>query len=146
MTLDDSEVLELWLALRDGHAAVSGALTADLDATRGFSLDWFEALMVLQQAGGRVRMNEFAGALKVPKSTLSRLVDRLVDAELVDRRVVEADGRGQIAAITSFGRQEYRRVLPAYRRSLQRNIARTLTATDAQSLRRALGKLSGSAD
>ena len=55
MTLDDAEVLELWLALRDAFGAVSASLAADLDASRGFRLDWFEALLVLQQAGGRVR-------------------------------------------------------------------------------------------
>jgi DNA-binding MarR family transcriptional regulator len=61
-----------------------------------------DALDVVVASGG-CRMAELADALRVDRSTATRLVDRLVRAGVVDRRETTGDGRGVLVVTTPRG-------------------------------------------
>jgi DNA-binding MarR family transcriptional regulator len=52
-------------------------------------------------------MAELADALRVDRSTATRLVDRLVRAGVVDRRETSSDGRGVLVVTTPRGEALY---------------------------------------
>lgn len=54
-------------------------------------------------AGGPRRLNDLAGALKVNRSTTTRMCERLVRKGLLHRRRVRADRRGVVVSLSSLG-------------------------------------------
>ena len=89
---------------------------------------------------GPFTMGELAGLLAVAESTASRMVDRLVDAELVSRGADPADRRRVIVQATLRGR----RLLARARRRRAAQMARfleRLSATERRQLVRLIGKL-----
>ena len=55
---------------------------------------WYDVLLQLHEAGGRLRMQELADRVLLHKSSISRLVDRMEAAGLVDARRLPV-GRSQ---------------------------------------------------
>jgi len=139
----DAERLAVWRSFLEAHAAITTKLGAELQEQRGLPLGWYEVLLHLQEAGGRLRMQELAGALIVNKSSLTRQVDRLEEEGLVLRERASHDGRGQFAVITSKGREALRRAAPVHLRGIQRHFAAHLTDSDVVALARAFAKLPG---
>jgi DNA-binding MarR family transcriptional regulator len=79
--------------------------------------------MVLQRlvmGGGHLRMSELADTVLLSPSGVSRLVDRLVAAGLIERQPCEADGRAVHAAITKRGRALVATAEPAFTAALRR--------------------------
>ena len=72
---------------------------------------------------------------------LSRLLDRLVAAGLVERHPCPDDKRGQIVAITPAGRDLQKRMWPTYRAAIERHVGGKLSDAEAETLARLLGKL-----
>jgi DNA-binding MarR family transcriptional regulator len=140
-TRPDSERLALWHSFLSAHAAITSKLAADLVGERDITLPWFDALTVLAEAGGRLRMRELAERLAVNKSSLSRQIDRMEDEGLVARVEVADDARGQFAAITRDGRDLLRRATPFHLKGVQREFAQHLTDSDVVALQRVLTKL-----
>ena len=133
--------VQAWDLFRSSHAQVKAAISADLDRERGIQLAWFDVLHALNNAGGRLRMQDLAAALVLNKSSLSRLADRIETEGLLSREADAADGRGTVAALTKAGRERYRSVKPVYLRSVQRHFGAVLADTDVASLLKALSKV-----
>jgi DNA-binding MarR family transcriptional regulator len=62
-----------------------------------------EAHALSDLALGSLRLSELATRLRLTKSTVSRLVDGLVERGWVERRPVAGDGRGVMLALTEEG-------------------------------------------
>lgn len=139
----DAERLAVWRAFLEAHATITARLAAELEAERELPLAWYDVLVQLSDAGGRLRMQDLAGRLLVHKSSLTRLVDRLEDAGYVDREPCPDDGRGQFAVLTREGREAMRRAAPTHLRGVQREFARHLTDSDVVALQRVFSKLPG---
>ncbi len=133
----------MWRALLEAHATITQKLAAELEAERDLPLSWYEVLLQLNEAGGRLRMAELSGRMIIHKSSLTRLVDRMEDAGLVVREPCVTDGRGHFAVLTRDGREMFRRAAPVHLRGVQREFARHLTETDLIALQRILAKLPG---
>ena len=84
---------------------------------------WYEVLLHLSEAGGRLRMAELSEGLLVNKSSLSRLCDRMEAAELVRRETVPEDARGVYAVLTKQGREVLRRAAPTHLRGVYDHFA-----------------------
>ena len=78
----DPERLAVWRAFLDAHASITQTLEHELLAERELPLTWYDVLLHLSEAGGRLRMAELSERLLVNKSSLSRLCDRMEAAEL----------------------------------------------------------------
>jgi DNA-binding MarR family transcriptional regulator len=141
MSRPDPERLAVWRSFLEAHAAITQTLAAELEVERALPLGWYDALLALHEAGGRLRMNELAGRLIVNKSSLSRLIDRMAAAGYVEREPCREDGRGQYAVLTREGRDTLRRAAPTHLRGVQQHFAQYLTDSDVVALARVLGKL-----
>lgn len=135
----------MWRSLLEAHATITQQLAAELEAERDLPLSWYEVLLQLSEAGGKLRMAELSSRMIIHKSSLTRLVDRLEDAGLVAREPCLTDGRGHYAVLTRDGRETFRRAAPVHLRGVQREFARHLTETDVIALQRILTKLPGAA-
>jgi len=104
--------LEAWRSFLEAHARVTDALDAELRAVQRLPLAWYDVLVQLSEAGGRLRMSELADAVLLTRSNCTRLVDRLVDAGLVAREPDPGDARVRWAVLTDAGRDRLRRAAP----------------------------------
>ena len=130
----------------EAHAAVTDLLERELEQERGLPLSKFEVLLKLAEApGGRMRMLELAQSVLLSKSGLSRLVDRMEEAELVRRERCPSDRRGAFAVITDEGRRVLRRAAPVHLRGIQEHFACHLDDHEARALISVLGKVNAAA-
>ena len=128
--------LRAWRGLLQTHAAVTGALDAEMRAAHGLSLSSYEVLMFLADAeDGRLRMAEIAERVLLSRSGLTRLVDRLVAEGMVERRACTDDGRGAFAELTPAGRER----LDAARRTHLGGVRRLFLDRLSADEQRALG-------
>jgi DNA-binding MarR family transcriptional regulator len=139
----DADRLAVWRAFLTAHATITQSLEHELEEERQLALSWFEVMLCLNEAGGRLRMAELAERLVINKSSLSRLCDRLEDAEYVRRETVPEDARGVYAVLTAKGRDTLRRAAPTHLRGVYDQFAAHLTDTDVAALQRIFAKLPG---
>ncbi len=125
MARPDPERLELWWALGSARDRVVVAVAERLDDECDLSLPWFTVLDQLYTAGGRLRL----------------VIEKMTEADLLDRVPTPDDGRGAQAVLTREGRARYRAALPVFRRAVQQAFARHLTDSDVVALQRVLPKL-----
>ncbi len=137
----DAERLAVWRAFLDAHASITNMLEHELQVERDLPLAWYELLLHLSEAGGRLRMAELSERLVVNKSSLSRMCDRLESSGLVRRDAVPEDARGVYAVLTKQGREVMRRAAPTHLRGVYDHFASHLTDTDVTALQRVFAKL-----
>ena len=133
--------LEVWRAFLVAHARILDQLEHELAEQRALSLAWYDVLYQLSQAGGRLRMQELAARLVIPRSSLTRQIDRMEVAGMVEREPSADDGRGTVAVLTPEGRATLRRAAPVHLRGIEDHFASKLDGRDVAALRRVLTKL-----
>lgn len=138
----DPERLAAWRLLLETHASVVERLGHELETECGLPLPWYDVLYQLSTAPDqRLRMRDLAAAVLLSRSGLTRLVDRMAGAGLVEREAHPSDGRGANACLTAAGRAALRRAAPVHLRGIQAHFARHLRAEDAGALCTALGRV-----
>lgn len=121
---------------------LSAGLGAYLEQ-EGVSLDQWRVLSLLADGAGHP-MSEVAAYAMVPAPTLTKLVDRLVAANLVHRRVDPGDRRRVLVGLTARGRALNRR-LSALVQQHEERVA-DLLGEEAEELRRLLEALAAVPD
>jgi DNA-binding MarR family transcriptional regulator len=122
--------------------AVTRGMDRDSQAANGLPLAEHHLLAVLGEAAETgVRPTDLAAASTLTKSGLTRAVDRLESAGLVERRVCPSDGRGQLIALTAKGRQALRRAAPDFFRSIARRFADHLTEREIETIATAFERI-----
>ena len=105
--LDETE-LAAWRGFLRAHAALTKELDAQLRREHDLPLTSYEVLLFLaDSAEGRMRMSELADSVLLSRSGLTRLVDRLERAGLLEREECAEDARGAFAVITPEGRRAF---------------------------------------
>ena len=131
-----------WHQFLQASTQVLEALETELQAERGLSLSFYEVLLRLHHAPeGRMRMQELAGGVLLSKSGLTRLVDRMQQEGLVERRSCPTDRRGVEAVITERGRARLREAAPVHLRGIREHFTDHLTDEESDVLARALGRV-----
>lgn len=125
---------------------VSGVLVqeveADLKAAGLPPLAWYDVLLELKRVGADgLRPHELQQAVLLAQYNLSRLIDRMARAGLVERRPCPTDGRGQVVAATTDGLAMLRRMWPVYRDAISRRFAERLGPGEPEALARLLARL-----
>ena len=133
--------VEVWRAFLEAHTRIVDQLERELTDERSLSLAWYDVLFQLSQAGGRLRMQDLAGLLLIPRSSLTRQIDRMEAMGLVEREPSDEDGRGTVAVLTHDGRLTLRRAAPVHLRGIEEHFARKLDGRDVAALKRVLAKL-----
>jgi DNA-binding MarR family transcriptional regulator len=106
--------------LVEAEAGMHATLERQLDA-HGLSVQWFEVLIRLTRTPGhRLRMSDLAAQTTLSASGLTRAVDRLEAAGLVERRACPSDRRGSFAVLTAEGERRILGALPGHVAELER--------------------------
>jgi DNA-binding MarR family transcriptional regulator len=105
----------VWPLFLTAHAVLVSEIEARLSEAGLPPLVWYDVLWALERAPDyRLRMSELAEMTVLSRSNLTRLVDRLESAGLVQRARAEADRRGAFAVVTRKGREMRRKMWPIY--------------------------------
>ncbi len=134
--------IDAWRALLETHSELLGLLERELEEKRGLPLNQYEVLAHLEREdGGRMRMQDLARSLLLSKSGVTRLIDRMVYAGLVERTACETDRRVTYAQITRAGSRALRDAAPVHLRGIEEHFARHLSSAEANALTRSLSKV-----
>lgn len=104
------------------HASAMIAIEARLKADGLPALEWYDVLLELETSGA-LRPRDLQAQLLLAQSNLSRLLDRMVAAGVVERRPCTEDRRGQLVAISTAGRRLRRRMWPVYEDGINAGLA-----------------------
>jgi DNA-binding MarR family transcriptional regulator len=86
-------------------------------------------------------MGDLARRALLTPSGLTRLVDRMETAGLVERKACGSDRRGSWATLTTAGRKKLKESSPVHVRGVEQYFARHLTKEEAKALTRSLNKM-----
>ena len=137
---------QAWRSLAQTHAAVSGRLQDALAAAELPPLAWFEMLAALAAVDGqRMKMGELAEALVITRGGLTKLVDRLVKAGLIERTFCATDRRVSYAQLLPAGSELLEEMVPVVSAELELAFAARLSERQAHQLRGTLDTIRGSA-
>jgi MarR family transcriptional regulator, 2-MHQ and catechol-resistance regulon repressor len=88
----------------ESYKGLAATLERRLERDSGLSMQWFEVLLRLARSPGhRLRMTDLAAQTGLTPSGLTRAVDRLSEAGLVERVACPEDRRVAYAALTETG-------------------------------------------
>ena len=136
----------LWRALMLIVVSLPRQLHSDMVRATGLSASEYSVIMSLSEAPNRqLRMVDLAGVTGLSASRTTRLVDGLQSHGWVAKRASAADGRSNLAELTSLGLTKLRSSWPAHVVSVRSRVldyipAGTL-ATTAQALEAVAAKL-----
>jgi DNA-binding MarR family transcriptional regulator len=137
-----SRGIETWRVFLQAHATVVRRLEAELDADGDISLADLDVLIQLANAPtGRLRMSELADTVLLSRSGMTRRIDRLEAAGLVQRHECAADRRGAYAGITDDGLARMRAARPTHLRGIREQFIERLSDDELDAVRDALTKL-----
>jgi DNA-binding MarR family transcriptional regulator len=137
---------QAWRSLAQTHAAVSSRLQDALAQAELPPLAWFEMLAAIAAAEGQaMKMGELAEALVITRGGLTKLVDRLVKAGLVERTFCDADRRVSYATLLPAGAELLEEMVPVVSGELELAFAARLSERQADELRTTLDAVRGTA-
>src|SRR3954449_7879764 len=131
-----------WWALARTHAAVSQRLGEALAQGDFPPLPWYEVLVTVAEAPEqRMKMGDLAEALVITRGGLTKLVDRLIKAGLLERTFCETDRRVSYATLMPAGRDLLDEMRPVVVAELKVAFAAKLSAAEADALRETLERV-----
>jgi DNA-binding MarR family transcriptional regulator len=138
---EDDPGLRAWSHFLGAHALALRAVDARLKGAGQPPLAWYDALLELDRAGGRLRIGELGERLVIEPYNMTRLVDRLEKEKLLRRERAEGDGRGAVVVLTDKGAELRRKMWPHYRKAIEDVFAGAIGDKDADAMVRALKKV-----
>jgi DNA-binding MarR family transcriptional regulator len=109
----------VWPVFLTAHAVLVERVEARLAEAGLPPLAWYDVLWALDRAeGGRARLSNLAERIVLSRSNMTRLIDRLEQAGLVERERSEEDGRGSYAVLTPAGKSQRARMWPVYKAAI----------------------------
>jgi DNA-binding MarR family transcriptional regulator len=114
---------------------VLAAIERDLKAADLPPLAWYDVLLELSRTeDGRLRPYEIEERTLLAQHNLSRLLDRMDKAGLVQREVFSEDGRGRWVIMTDAGRAMQVNMWTVYATAIQRHLGDKLDDAKADQL------------
>jgi DNA-binding MarR family transcriptional regulator len=136
---------EAWGALARTHAAVSQRLQEALAQGDYPPLPWYEVLAAVAEAPEqRMRMGDLAEALVITRGGLTKLVDRLVKAGLLERTFCDTDRRVSYATLLPAGSRMLEDMRPVIVGELDLAFSANLSVSEANELRGTLDRVRAS--
>lgn len=136
------ERIAAWRGVLLAQHRVVQAIERDLAAAGLIPLSWYDVLLELNSATDRrLRMQDLGARVVLSRSRVSRLVDDLERAGLVERQPDSADGRATLAAMTAEGRRAFRSAARIYLRGIEEHFTSHLTAAEREAIAGGLGRV-----
>jgi len=138
--------LGAWRAFLRAGTTSTAALEAALAGT-GVSHSEYDVLVnVANGPKEGLRPTELADRVLITKSGLTRLLDRLVERNYIERRACASDRRGQLIVLTTDGRRAFRRAAPNVVRAIGALFGDHFSERDVTDLRVACERIASAAE
>ena len=137
--LDSTRGMAQWKAIYQAYNAVY-KLTELALLPHGLSLSQLHVLSVLKGAGGSLTTGEISRAIVRQSQTMTGVVDRLEEAELVERVYDRRDRRKVWVRLTEKGERKLEEAFPVANR-LAEELSAVLTDQELQDLQAKIEKL-----
>jgi DNA-binding MarR family transcriptional regulator len=138
--------LEAWVRFLRAHAALTRELSADLVAEHGLTINDYEVLLHLQRAPEqRLRRVDLAERVLLTASGITRLLEGLEDAALVERAACDTDRRVVYAQLTEAGEQKLREASGTHLAGIEELFTSRFGENELATLSSLLGRLPGAA-
>lgn len=131
-----------WEALLSAHAALTKRFAAE-DIWADVTMREYDVLYTLSRCPRPQRLGELNQHVLLSQPALSRLVDRLADRGLIERRPDPADGRVVRLSLTGAGRDLQRQIGRQHARGVARELTGPLSADEIRQLETICRKLAG---
>lgn len=132
----------LWKLFLTVHARLLERVEQDLKQADFPPFEWYDVLIALKQAPDqRLRLSELAEVLLVNRTNVTRLVDRLEKAGLIQRELCRDDRRGAYAVLTKAGLTMQEKMWTVYAQSIAQYFGRHLTEKDTIAFTKALSAM-----
>jgi DNA-binding MarR family transcriptional regulator len=106
-TLQTANRLDSWVSFLRAHAAITRQLNTDLLNEHGLTLSDYEVLLRLSNAEEQMmRRVDLAQSVLLTASGITRLLDGLERAGLVEKAACQSDARVSYAKLTPAGRRK----------------------------------------
>jgi DNA-binding MarR family transcriptional regulator len=136
--------LDAWARLLRGHASVTRALSAELEAEHGLTINDYGALLLLSRADkGRLRRVDLAEELVLTASGVTRLLDGLERVGLVERAECSSDRRVTYAVLTEAGRERLEAASATHLAGIRAFLEERFSKEELDHLAELLGRLPG---
>lgn len=144
---DLAPALRAWSRLVRSQATAKRKLAVDLHEQHGLSMTAYQALHVLSRADGhRLKRVELADRLVLTPSGVTRLLEGLETAGLVEKVACETDLRVTYAQLTEDGIEKLEQASCGHTRSVRALFEEHLDEDEIEALAELLGKLPGALD
>src|SRR3954471_23596051 len=132
----DAEEQQAWRAWLYSAQLLLDRLDRELIRTTGISHAYYEILVALSEAEGRMlRMSELADRCLSSRSRLSHAVSRLEERGWVRRQVCAEDGRGLLAVLTDEGLAALEGAAPVHVEGVRTHLFDQLSPAQVAALR-----------
>jgi DNA-binding MarR family transcriptional regulator len=136
-----------WTRLLRAYSSTTRLLSAELQEEHGLTLNDYEALLVLSRAeDGRMKRVDLARNLMLTPSGITRLLQGLEDAGLVERAACPSDLRVTYAQLTDAGREKLESASGGHIGAVRALFDEHLARDEIDAIAEILGKLPGVAD
>jgi DNA-binding MarR family transcriptional regulator len=126
---------QAWYSSLRAHSALMEVFERELQQSSGIPLAWYDVLAVLYLAPDQqMRMCDLAQEVLTSRSWLTRRIDQLVEAGLVQRVTATGDGRGIAAQLTREGRRVFIKIERIHAASIDKHFGSHLSDQDARIL------------
>ena len=144
LTSQASPALAAWVRLLRGHSAARRELSADLQAEHGLTVNDYECLLLLAKAeGGHLRRVDLAEGLALTASGVTRLLEGLEAARLVEKATCSKDARVTYAVITAAGRERLAEASSSHVAAVSELFEERFSRDELETLAELLGRLPG---
>jgi DNA-binding MarR family transcriptional regulator len=140
----DATYESAWQALRGARQVVVDRIGHELSDAGLPELSWHDVLARLDEADGPLRPRDLLCHVGVTKSGLTRLVDRIEAAGLLERSSCPSDRRGTFLSITEEGRETLASMRPIRDGVFREHFEGVLTEDEAGVLADSLGRVGAS--
>jgi DNA-binding MarR family transcriptional regulator len=129
--------------LMGAHATITRALSAELVARHGLTLNDYATLLLLWRAGDEgMRRIDLAVQLQLSPSGITRLLDRLESADYVAKGECKTDARVSYAILTDAGLEKLRECRPGHIADIEARFGADLSQDELRTLADLLSRLS----
>jgi DNA-binding MarR family transcriptional regulator len=139
--IDDERLHLMGLIIRS-HRLLTDRLGRELEQDVGIPLVFFDVLINVGAApDGRVTMSRLSNDIALTTGGVTRLVDRMAEAGLVERQACPNDRRSIHVILTPEGRAVLDRAVAAHMEGIDRHLMAHLSDKDRANLATALTKI-----
>ena len=133
--------IRAWSHFLGAHALALRAIEEQLAAAGQPPLTWYDVLLELGRAGGRLRVGELGARLVIEPHNVTRLLDRLEAEGLLKRQRAGEDRRQVFAVLTQKGVALRKQIWGRYRNAILEIFGAAISTRDAEALTAMLKKV-----